>query len=110
AGVVRLDEVAFAVLQLRVRQLVLVRVSVFDVTDRTLDTLHIGGNAFVTLAAYADRPFDGRTCTDFALEVSIGLRQEVGPQEGRARTVRTVNDGDVAVRQLHARVERADLA
>nr|GEU28454.1 hypothetical protein [Tanacetum cinerariifolium] len=106
--VVRLQEVAVLVFQLGVLHLVLFRECPLDVTNGTLDALHVGGNAFVTLAAHAHDPFHGSAGADLGFEVGAGLGQEVGEQERRARTVGAVHHGDVFGRQLHARVQRGN--
>ena len=88
--------------------LVLLGVGPLDVADRTLDALHVGGDAFVALAAHAGGPLHRGAGADLRLQVRADFRQVVGEQEGGARAVGAVHDGDVVGRQLHARVQRGD--
>src|SRR5690606_7436760 len=106
--VVRFDPVAGRVLQRRVGHVVLQRIGQLDVADRTLDLLHVGGHALVALAADAGRPLQRGAFADLGLPVVVDLGQVVGEVEGGARTVRAVDDADLAIGQRHARVERGD--
>jgi hypothetical protein len=92
--VVGLHELARLVLHLAVRELVLLRVRVFDVADRAVDLLHVRGDAFVALAADARGPLDRGAFADGGLELGAHLREVVGPDERRSRAVRAMHDGD----------------
>ena len=70
--------------------------------------LHERGHAFVTLAAGPSRPVHGRAFANLGLPLSVLLGQVVGEEEGRARAVSAAHHGDVAVGQLHARVQCGD--
>src|SRR3970282_1835226 len=80
----------------------------FDVTDRTLDLLDVGGHAFVALAAHAGRPAHRGAFTDLGLPLRADLGQVVDPVEGRAGTVGAVHDVDLAVGQGDAGIECDD--
>jgi hypothetical protein len=89
-------------------QLVFLGISVFNITDRTLDLLHVGGDAFVTLAAYADWPFDRGAGANAGLERRAGLRQVAGEHERSAGAVSAIHHGDVVRRQFHAWIDSRD--
>src|SRR5689334_6155114 len=61
------DELAAGILHSAKRDLVLQRVDELDIADRVWRLLDQTGDAFVALAADADRPVDRRVDADFAL-------------------------------------------
>jgi hypothetical protein len=81
--------------------LVVKRIGVFDIANRILDLVDVDGDAFIALAADANRPFDGHTLRNRALHVYVdknpkqpidALRGEfikyVLSKEGQERTVK----------------------
>ena len=71
--------------------------------------LHVGGDAFVALAAHAGRPLHRRALADLGLPLGADLRQVVGEDERGARAVGAVHDGDVAASgSFTPRVQRGD--
>ncbi len=83
-------------------------VGIFDIADRTGRAANQGGDAVVALAGNAGRPFDGVVGADRVLPAVGSDRQVRGEQEGRARAVRTVNNGDRQGRDVEARVPLGD--
>ena len=96
----QLDGLAVLVEHIEERQLVLLRIGIFDVADRALGLHHVVGDAFVALGADANWKLHRSVGTYLGLPVSAGLRQIVGPHEGGARTVGTVDHGDRRRRQV----------
>src|SRR2546423_1747930 len=56
---VGLHETAGLVLHYRVGHLVLQRIGIFDIADRSRDLLHIAGDALIAFAADSGRPIHG---------------------------------------------------
>ena len=103
------DVLAGLVLDVGEREAVLQRVGLLDVADGALGLLDRGGDALVALAAGAGRPLDVLVDPGAALPFRAVAREEVGEALGRARRVGAVDDGDVRVGQLQARVLAGDL-
>lgn len=57
--------------QFGVRQVVLLRVSIFNVTNCTRQTLNERGDTVVTFTAQTDRPFYGRASTNVVFHSSF---------------------------------------
>ena len=105
----RLQELASLILELGPGEVVLLRVGVFDVTDRVIQLTDVSGNTFVALAALAHRPLHSLAGTDLRLPVSGDLGEVVGPEERGAGTVSAVDHNDRGGRKLEARVQLRDL-
>src|ERR1019366_2669165 len=103
--VVRLHELAILVFYRSVAHLVLLGVGVLDVTDRTLDPLHVRRDALIALAAHTFRPGDGGAGAYLLFPFGVHLGKLIGPDESRARAVGTAHDGDRIGRQLGARIQ-----
>ncbi|MPM40441.1 hypothetical protein SDC9_87082 [bioreactor metagenome] len=107
-GVVRLHELACAVLQQGVGHLVLLHIGVLDVANGVGQTAHESGHAFVALAACAGGPVHGRAFTHLVFPLGVHLRQIVGEQEAGARAIGAAHRSDVGVRQLDVGVQCGD--
>ena len=104
----RSNGLARSVDHLGIGQVVLLGISIFDITERTDGLRRIIGDAFAALGADADRPLDRGVGADFGTPIRAHLGQIVGPDEGGARTVGAVHDGDGGVRQADAGIELGD--
>ena len=104
----RHNELTISVLHLSGRDFVTLSVSIFNVAEGTLDALYVRSYAFIALATHTGWPPDGVAGTDFILELGVSLRQVIGPEEGRARTVSAVDHGNRKIRQFHIRVDGSD--
>ena len=76
-----LNEVAILVLQLGVRNLVTLGISILNVTDRAFNALNGSRNTLVALATQTRWPFNRLIYTDFTLESAAYLGQVVSKQE-----------------------------
>src|SRR5258708_40117320 len=72
---------------------------------RTGDSLNIGSDPFVALAADARRPVHRGALADLILPFWADLGQVVHPDKSRSGTIGPVHYRYVLVRQLHFRVE-----
>ncbi len=90
------------------RDLVLECVDQLDVADGARRLLDQSGNAFVALAADADRPVDRGGHADRLLVVGRDLGKIIAPDVARARTVAAVHDGDVLARKVDAGIDGLD--
>src|SRR5581483_7480335 len=79
------------------------------VADGAIGAAGVGGDALVAFAADAGRPLERGVLADLALPLRAYLAQIVREDEGRARAVRAIDDGDRLVGQLQLRIERGDL-
>ncbi len=103
------DTVAPArVRHLGVGEAVLLRIGILDIADGAGRLRDVLCNAFVAASADADGPINRRVGADFAGPIRVHFRQVVREDEGRARSVRAVNDRDRLVGKSKARVERLD--
>lgn len=68
--------------QFGVRQVVLLRVSIFNVTNCTRQTLNERGDTVVTFTAQTDLPFYGRASTNVVFPLFVHFRQVAGEDEG----------------------------
>ena len=102
------DELAVGVLHEHMRELVLLRIRVLDVADRTGYALQEGRHAFVALATEAADPFHRRAFTDLRLPLRAHLGEVVGEDEGGPGAVGTVHRRDGLVGQLEARIQVRD--
>src|SRR6185295_17151131 len=91
-----------------VREFVLQSVDELHVADRAGYLLHLCRDAVALLTAEADGPWREVRDAHALLEFFGLLRQEVAPDVRGARAFRAAHDGDVDVRQSHARVDRSD--
>src|SRR6266404_2167874 len=103
-----LDEGTRLVLQLRDRELVLVRVRQLDVADAAFRLLDDAGDAFVPLAAQPGGPIHALSRARARLPLGRHLGQVVGEDRGGARAVAAVGYDDLQVRKLRALVLRRD--
>src|SRR4030095_10893701 len=101
----RSHDLAVLVDHLGVGEFVLFGIGVFDVADRTLGVRNVVGNTLVTLGSNAGRPFHRRVDADLGLPIWADLRKVIGEIVGRARSIRTMHDGDCLVGQLAIRIE-----
>src|SRR5205823_4224847 len=97
------------VLDVGEREAVLQRVGLLDVADRALGLLYRGGDAVVALGAGAGRPLDVLVDARAAVPRGRVVGEELREALGRARRVRAVDDRDLRVGQLEARVLAGDL-
>src|SRR3954453_3910806 len=104
----RLDVLAVGVLDRRGRELVLQRVRLLDVYDRTLGLLHAAGDAVIALRAGAGRPLDLLVDARAALPRGRVVGEELREVLRRARRVGAVADRDAVARQLDAGVLARD--
>src|SRR3954462_4324691 len=98
----RLHPRSVVVLHLRDRQLVLIRVRQFDVSNAAFVLLDEAGDALVALAAEASRPVDALAGSRTALPLRRDLAQVIGERVRRAGTVRAVRDGNGRVGELRS--------
>lgn len=68
--------------QFGVRQVVLLRVSIFNITNCTRQTLNERGDTVVTFTAQTDLPFYGRASTNVVFPLFVHFRQVAGEDEG----------------------------
>ena len=105
---VRRNEITVAVLHQRIGHFILQCVGIFHVANRSVEALNVGGDPFIALAAYAGWPGDRGAFTHFFFPFRADFGQIVHPYKGRAGTVRTVDYGNVLVRQVKIFVERGN--
>jgi hypothetical protein len=91
-----------------VGQLVLLRVSIFDIANRTLGLTYVVGNAFVALGTDTDRPLHRRIGPDLGFPVGTDLLQIVCEVERGAGAVRAVNNRNRLRRQFCLGVQLGD--
>ena len=94
--------------QLGVRQVVLLSVSVLNVTDRTRQTLYERGDTVVTFTAQTGRPVNGRAGTNFRFPLFVHFRQVASEDKGSTRTISATHNGDILRRQLQTWVQFGD--
>src|SRR5699024_1076245 len=68
--------------QFGIRQVVLLSVSIFNVTNCTRQTLNERSDTVVTFTTQTDRPFYGRASTNVVFPLFIHFRQVAGEDEG----------------------------
>src|SRR5699024_3199872 len=102
------DHLAGGVFHRRPGDAVLGRIGVFDVTDGVPELCHVGGDAFVALAADAGRPFHRGAVADPLLPGGAGLGEVVGEIERGAGAVGAVHHDDLRVGEVQTGVERGD--
>ena len=102
------DEVASAVADGGVIQLVGDGVGQLNVTDRAFDLLGVRSDAFIAFATDTGRPLHGRAFADLIAPVQTHFRQVVDEVEGGAGAVGTVHHGDFLARECHARIDGGD--
>lgn len=73
--------------QLGIREVVLLGVSVFNVTNRARQTLNKGGDTVVAFTAQAGWPVNGRAGADFRFPLFIHFGQVAGEDEGGTGTI-----------------------
>src|SRR5579872_5426811 len=104
----RLDYLTVLVEHPRKFQMILECVGIFDVADGSRGLRNIAGNPFIALGADPRWPIDRRRSADIALPFSAHAREKCREHEGRARSIRAVDNCDRLVWQFQGWIELPD--
>ena len=88
--------------------MVLQGIDQLDVADGAGQLAHITGYALIALAAYTGRPIDRGALAGSIGPLRADLAQEVGPDEGGAASIGAMDDDDLLVGQMNARIVLGD--